>query len=166
MATYEFHKTVTAMRNSLRPYAIKLTQDSNNADDLLQDTILKALANEDKFKHNTNLRAWMLVIMRNIFINNYRKKSRQKTVLDNSETNYLLNNSQTVDNKAITNFVMEDIYNAIRAIPQKLQRPILMIAEGFKYQEIATVLDIPVGTAKSRVFMARKQLQKSLSIYR
>ena len=61
---------------------------------------------------------------------------------------------------------MEDIYNAIRAIPQKLQRPILMIAEGFKYQEIATVLDIPVGTAKSRVFMARKQLQKSLSIYR
>ena len=90
MATYEFHKTVTAMRSSLRPYAIKLTQDSNNADDLLQDTILKALANEDKFKHNTNLRAWMLVIMRNIFINNYRKKARQKTVLDNSDTNCLL----------------------------------------------------------------------------
>ena len=81
MATYEFHKTVTAMRNSLRPYAIKLTQDSNNADDLLQDTILKALANEDKFKHNTNLRAWMLVIMRNIFINNYKAFFKIKRII-------------------------------------------------------------------------------------
>ena len=90
MSAIEFNRSITGMYGSLKPYAVKLTRSLEDANDLLQETILKALTNRDKYRHNTNLKAWLYTIMRNIFINNYRKKVRQNTIFDNTDQSEIL----------------------------------------------------------------------------
>lgn len=162
----EFKDSIIRLSPSLKPYAISLTRDLGDAEDLLQETILKALNSWSKYRHNTNLRAWLCTIMRNLFINNYRKKVRQNTIIDSSENLYLLNNKQTEDNTAMSHLVQEDIYTEIDKLPEGHRVPFLMCYEGFKYQEIADELKIPLGTVKSRIFLARKQLVRKLRVYK
>ena len=95
MTTLEFSYSLNKLSSSLKPFAMKLTRDVDDANDLLQDTMVKAFTNKDKFTEGTNLKAWMFTIMRNIFINNYRRKAKQNTIFDNSPNEFLLNNRQT-----------------------------------------------------------------------
>ncbi|MGB1207378.1 MAG: RNA polymerase sigma factor [Chitinophagales bacterium] len=168
MKTYKenFNGSLIKMVNKLKPYAINLTKNIDEANDLLQETMYRALANKDKFKDGTNLKAWLFTIMRNIFINAYRRKSKYHTIIDTTDNLYYLNNTSTIiKNGAEGNFVLKDTQNAIEKLSDDYKVPFLMYFEGFKYQEIAKDLELPLGTVKSRIFFARKELKKRLNAY-
>lgn len=162
----EFNQAVLHNYDYLQPYAIRLTRDMQDAMDLMQETVLKAFSNREKYRHDSNMKAWLLTMMRNIFINGYRKKVRQNTVFDHSENGYLLANNATVKNQAQSNITQEDIQNAINQIPEEYQQPIRMRYAGYKYQEIAEEMNVPLGTIKSRIFLARQRLSELLHVYR
>ena len=148
----------------LKPFAINLTRDTEAANDLYQETLYKALANQEKYHAGTNIKAWLFTIMRNIFINNYRRKAKQKTIFDHSPNDYLLNGgSASVSNAAETNLRVKEINTAIRQLPEIFKTPFLLYFEGYKYHEIADVLQEPLGTIKSRIHFARKLLKEQIS---
>ncbi len=166
MASYNFNQNVLSMASNLRPYAINLTKDLDEAKDLLQETMYRAFTHKDKFKEGTNLKAWLFTIMRNIFINKYRKKSKRKTIVDTTENLYYINSAQaTIRNRAESNFVMKDVVRAIDRLNDDYKVPFVMHYKGFKYQEIADDLELPLGTVKSRIFFARKALKQELNVY-
>ena len=142
---------------------MRLTRDINDAEDLIQETIVRALTNEDKFQEGTNIKAWLFTIMKNIFINDYRKKSKRNTVIDTTDNLYYLNASTTISNAGERAFVMNDIRNALMKISNELRVPFLMHYKGYKYHEIAEQLNLPLGTVKSRIFFARKELKDMLT---
>lgn len=146
---------------SLRAFAMSLTGDRVDAEDLYQDTAYKVLANTDKFNAGTNFKAWAVTIMRNLFINNYRKKVRRNTILDQTPNDYYINSGgRTVENHGDTNIAYKDILKMVSSLPEDFKRPFWMAYKGFKYDEIAEELDAPLGTIKSRIFFARKKLMK------
>lgn len=166
MATLDFSNRVLEMQKSLKPFALKLTRDMEDAEDLLQETMFRAFSNEDKFENGTNLKAWLFTIMKNIFINNYRKKVKRNTLIDTTDNLYYLNAGSTeVANDGEQSFVMKDIQTAILNIPNEFRVPFMMHFRGYKYHEIAEKLNLPLGTVKSRIFFARKALKDKLHQY-
>ncbi|MFN0275767.1 MAG: RNA polymerase sigma factor [Chitinophagales bacterium] len=163
MSTLEFNQLVTNMNQPLKAFAYNLTRNREDALDLVQETYYKAIANRDKFNIGTNLKAWLLTIMKNIFINNYRRNSKRNTVLDNSENGFLLEvNSGSVYNEAERGFIMKDLNAAVYGLSEEYKKPFIMHTEGYKYEEIAEECSLPLGTVKSRIFFARKLMQNSL----
>jgi RNA polymerase sigma-70 factor (ECF subfamily) len=147
----------------LKPFAVTLTKDHEAAKDLLQETMYRALANQEKYSVGTNIKAWLYTIMRNIFINNYRRKSKQNTIFDNSSNDFLLNyNQQAVDNGAESNLRMKDVYQALHNLPDIFKQPFMLYFEGYKYHEIADALQEPLGTIKSRIHFARRLLKEEI----
>ena len=164
MSTQEFEQVLVENVNFLKPFAITLTRDSETAKDLTQETILRALANKEKYHVGTNLKAWMYTIMRNIFINDYRKKSRQNVVFDSSPNDFLLDQSKaTVTNTAATSLNLKEIEAAIQRLPEIFKNPFMLYFEGYKYNEISDFLNEPLGTVKSRIHFARKLLKAEVS---
>lgn len=162
-----FKDSVLSMQSNLFSFALKLTSNREEAQDLVQDTTLKALHNEEKFVENTNFKGWMLTIMRNIFINNYRKSARENTMVDNTEDLFHLNLSQdsgleTPDGA----YACNEISAIIASFEQDYREPFSMHIAGYKYEEIAERLQTPLGTVKSRIFFARKRLKEILTDYR
>ncbi|GAC1447954.1 MAG: RNA polymerase sigma factor [Chitinophagaceae bacterium] len=144
----------------LKPFAITLTRDSDAAQDLYQETLYRALANKDKYNVGTNIKAWLYTIMRNIFINNYRRKARQNTIFDSTPNDFLLNQAQvTTANAAESILKLKDIQQAIHHLPDIFRNPFLLYFDGYKYHEIAQMLGEPLGTIKSRIHFARKLLK-------
>jgi len=141
--------------------AYKYTKQSEVADDLVQETVYKALKNESSFKKGTNLRAWLSIILRNNFINEYRKKSRYSNT-DNIISYIGDNEKYKEKNGGDSLMQVEFINNAITDLPNNLKEPFLLYFEGFSYDEIANKFDIPLGTVKSRIHHARKKLKKTL----
>lgn len=162
MMSNVFNNKVSEARGVLKPFAIKLTRDITDAEDLVQETVYKAIVNYEKFQTGTNLKAWLYTIMKNIFINDYRKKVSRNVIIDNTPNAYLLNSSITISNNAERAFVMEDINLALQKISAELRVPFLMHYKGYKYKEIADKLNLPLGTVKSRIFFARKDLAQIL----
>ena len=163
MAPANFVNQLMEFKTSLRAFAHHLTKNSDDADDLLQETHYRALSNHDKFAEGTNIKAWLFTIMKNIFINNYRRKSRRKTVFDNTEDQFILNSAPAISgNGAESNLMMANIKSAIDGLDMQYRKPFLMHYEGFKYQEIADDMKLPLGTVKSRIFFARKLLKEEL----
>lgn len=162
MMSNVFNNKVSEARVVLKPFAIKLTRDITDAEDLVQETVYKAIVNYEKFQTGTNLKAWLYTIMKNIFINDYRKKVSRNVIVDNTPNAYLLNSSITISNNAERAFVMEDINLALQKISAELRVPFLMHYKGYKYKEIADKLNLPLGTVKSRIFFARKDLAQIL----
>ena len=162
MTVINFQSEVKTATVVLKPHAMRLTRDINDAEDLIQETIVRALTNEDKFQEGTNIKAWLFTIMKNIFINDYRKKSKRNTVIDTTDNLYYLNASTTISNAGERAFVMNDIRNALMKISNELRVPFLMHYKGYKYHEIAEQLNLPLGTVKSRIFFARKELKDLL----
>ncbi|MFN8265890.1 MAG: RNA polymerase sigma factor, partial [Chitinophagaceae bacterium] len=110
------------------------------------------------------IKAWLYTIMRNIFINNYRRRQKQNTIFDSTPNDFLLNYQQvTVANGAETNLKMKEIQTAIYNLPEIFKNPFLLYFEGFKYHEIAEILNEPLGTIKSRIHFARKLLKEQIS---
>lgn len=166
MSTLEFNEILLNNADFLKPFAINLTRDTEAANDLYQETLYKALANQEKYNVGTNIRAWLFTIMRNIFINNYRRKAKQKTILDSTPNDFLINLKQaTVSNSAETNLRVKEINQAIHQLPEIFKTPFLLYFDGYKYHEIADVLHEPLGTIKSRIHFARKLLKEQISRY-
>ena len=166
MTSLEFGYTVNKLSPSLKSVALRLTRDKEDAKDLIQETILKAFSNRDKFLDGTNLKAWMYTIMKNTFITNYQRMIRRNTFIDTSDNLHFLNSSDiTIENGAYNKFTRKDIERAIEKLDETFKTPFLMHFRGFKYYEIADRLNIPLGTVKNRIHIARKELKLLLKIY-
>lgn len=164
MATTEFNDMLLDNASFLRPFAVNLTKDTEAANDLYQETLYKALANHEKYNAGTNIKAWLFTIMRNIFINNYRRQAKQRTIFDNTPEDYLLNMRQaSVPNSAESILRIKEIKSAIDLLPEIFKMPFLLYLDGYKYQEISEYLHEPLGTIKSRIHFARKLLKEQIS---
>ena len=166
MKTAKFQSDLMGLQANLLNFAYMLTSNRDDAYDLLQDTTLKALDNEEKYTNNTNFKGWVFTIMRNIFINNYRRAGRAATVVDTTENLYHLNLSQ--DSGLETpegSYSVNEITNAINSFPDEYRIPFSMHVQGYKYNEIAEQMNLPLGTVKSRIFFARKKLQTRFADY-
>lgn len=162
-----FESKLLSLQSNLLNFAYLLTSNRDDAYDLLQDTTLKALDNEDKYVDNVNFKGWVFTIMRNIFINNYRKVVRSATVIDQTEDLYHLNLPQesgleTPEGSIAAN----EISTAINSFSEEYRIPFSTHVAGYKYNEIADKMGLPLGTVKSRIFFARKRLQEMLKDYR
>lgn len=166
MSSVEFNQVLIRNTDYLKPFAMSLTRDVESAKDLIQETLYKALANKEKYNAGTNIKAWMYTIMRNIFINNYRRAAKQKTVFDSTPNDFLLDYNQfTIANAAETNLNLKEIKEAIYHLPEIFKTPFELYFEGYKYHEIADILCEPLGTVKSRIHFARKLLKQQLTRY-
>jgi RNA polymerase sigma-70 factor (ECF subfamily) len=159
----EFNSKLGGLASVLHSFAYNLTKNSEDAKDLYQETAFRALSNRDKFQPDTNFKAWMFTIMKNIFINNYRKKIKANTVLDTTDNQFYLNSgSHAIPNSAESGMTLKEINNMVEVLDDSVRVPFLMHFEGFKYQEIADELELPLGTVKSRIFFARKELKERI----
>jgi RNA polymerase sigma-70 factor (ECF subfamily) len=166
MTALEFSYTLNKLSKSLKPFALKLTRDTDEANDLMQETVLKAFTNREKFTEGTNLKAWLYTIMKNTFITNYQRMVRRGTFVDTTENLHYLNSSDTqIENAAYTRFALKDINEAIEELDDVHKTPFMMHYRGFKYHEIADKLQIPIGTVKNRIHIARKILKDKLTVY-
>jgi RNA polymerase sigma-70 factor (ECF subfamily) len=164
MSSIEFSQVIINNSEYLKPFAVSLTRDNEAAKDLLQETMFRALANKEKYNAGTNIKAWLYTIMRNIFINDYRRKAKQNTILDNSINEFLLNSNQlSVTNTAESNLKMKEIMHAVYKLPDIFRHPFMLYFEGYKYNEISGILKEPLGTIKSRIHFARKLLKEQLT---
>ena len=164
MSSIEFSQIIINNSEYLKPFAVSLTRDNETAKDLLQETMFRALANKEKYNTGTNIKAWLYTIMRNIFINDYRRKAKQNTVLDNSINEFLLNSNQlSIANTAESNLKMKEIMQAVYKLPDIFRNPFMLYFDGYKYNEIAGILKEPLGTIKSRIHFARKLLKEQLT---
>ena len=158
---FAIYDQLEGISDSLRAFALKLTGNVADADDLYQDTALRIMSNADKYQEGTNFKAWAVTIMRNIFINNYRKKVRRGTILDQTPNNYYINSGDvSVNNDGETNAAYKELLKMVSSLPDEFKRPFWMAFKGYKYDEIAEKLDAPLGTIKSRIFFARRKLRK------
>jgi len=163
MSTVEFNQMLLNNAEFLKPFAITLTRDSEAAKDLFQETLYRAMANQEKYNVGTNIKAWLYTIMRNIFINNYRRKAKQNTIFDSTPNDFLINQTQLLtSNAAVSNINIKEIQAAIHQLPEIFKSPFLLYFDGFKYNEIAEMLDEPLGTIKSRIHFARKLLKNQI----
>ena len=161
-----FKQRLLGLQGNLYNFACQLTSDRDAAQDLVQDTTLKVLDNEAKYVDNVNFKGWIFTIMRNIFINNYRQTVRKATVIDQTEDLYHLNISQ--DSGLDTpegSFAVKEISAAVNAFSPEYREPFSMFLAGYKYNEIAEKMNLPLGTVKSRIFFARKKLREQLKDY-
>lgn len=166
MTALEFSFSIVNSLPALKPFAMRLTRDKEEAHDLLQETVLKAYSNREKFTEGTNLKAWLYTIMKNTFFTNYQRMVRRNTFIDNTENLHYINSSDNItENLAFTSFALKDINKAIEKLENTLKEPFLMHFRGFKYFEIAEKLNIPIGTVKNRIHLARKELKEMLYQY-
>lgn len=166
MSTVEFNQVLLSNADYLKPFAFTLTRDNESARDLLQETLYRALANKEKYSVGTNIKAWLYTIMRNIFINNYRKSARQAVILDGTSNDFLINSSQyTTTNLAEINLNLKSIMAAVHNLPEIFRNPFMLYFEGYRYNEIADMLKEPLGTIKSRIHFARKLLKEQINRY-
>lgn len=166
MSNKEFSNLLVSNAAFLKPFAVNLTKNNEAANDLYQETLYKALANHEKYSAGTNIKAWLFTIMRNIFINDYRRNSKRRTVFDNTPEDYLINLSRvSVSNSAESSMNQKEIEAAIYGLPDTFRIPFQLYFDGYKYHEIATYLDEPLGTIKSRIHFARKLLKEQIHRY-
>ena len=162
-----FQTNLMNLQSNMMNFALMLTSNRDDAMDLLQDTTLKALDNQDKYADNTNFKGWVFTIMRNIFINNYRRASRAATVVDTTENLYYLNMSQESGLETPEGaYGAGEIAAAIEEFSDDFRIPFTMHVQGYKYNEIAEKMNLPLGTIKSRIFLARKRLQQRFADYK
>jgi RNA polymerase sigma-70 factor (ECF subfamily) len=163
MTATDFNMLVAGHSEFLRPFAISLTHNPEDASDLFQETMLRALINREKYQFGTNLKAWLYTIMRNIFINNYRRNKKFSKVVSDTPTDvYLYSMNKTAVNDGISYLHLQEIKSAIDRLPQIFRLSFELHYTGYKYQEIADLLQEPLGTVKSRIHFARKMLVAQL----
>lgn len=157
MGTHEFNSMVLSNADGLKPFAITLTRDYESAKDLCQETLCKAFTYREKYEPGTNIKAWLFTIMRNIFINDYRRSARKKAVMETVKSTaspYALPSESLVR--------LREINTAVHDLPAIFKKACMLYLHGYKYHEIANVLNEPLGTIKSRIHFAKKLLQKQI----
>ena len=166
MTAIEFNNSLINLEDSLERFALSLTSNRDEAKDLLQETYVKALTYRDKFTEFTNLKAWTYTIMKNTFINNYRKAKRENTTLDNTKDLFYLNiTKESPLMNPDSEYSLKELTKAVNSLDDEFRVPFVMHTEGFKYKEIAEKLNLKIGTVKSRIFFTRKKLIQSLPEY-
>jgi RNA polymerase sigma factor (sigma-70 family) len=165
MTTAEFTRALTGLESNLQRFAMSLTSDRERANDLLQETYLKALMYKDKFEAFTNLKAWTFTIMKNTFINNYRRAKRESVTVDVTRDLYHLNNVREGMADPDVHYSTNEINKAIARLEDEFRIPFEMHNAGYKYKEIADHLGLKIGTVKSRIFFTRKKLMDALKDY-
>lgn len=167
MSDSTFKQRLLGLQGNLLNFAFQLTTNREAAEDLVQDTTLKVLDNEEKYVENVNFKGWVFTIMRNIFINNYRRQVRSATVVDTTQDLYHLNVSQESGLQTPEgSYAAKEITAALNGFSDEYRIPFSMFVAGYKYSEIAEQMSLPLGTVKSRIFFARKRLQTMLKDYR
>lgn len=163
-ATVEFSKNLVLMQSELKSIAFRFTRNKEDAEDLVQETMLRAITYRNQFVQHTNLKAWVYTLMRSIFINQYRRKKKSASIFDfNKDFQQLYQYGQSENQ--LSEIAQLEIDSKMKHLDQEYMLPFKMYFDGFLYKEIANSMNIPIGTVKSRIFMARKKLMDSLTEY-
>ncbi len=163
MSTLDFYSKFDELTHVLHNFAFNLTKNGEDAKDLFQETAFRAMHNKEKFRPGTNFKAWVFTIMKNIFINNYRKKVKANTIKDSTNNLYFINSGdKVITNEGDRNIMIDELTGMIDRLDETLKIPFVKHFQGFKYQEIADELELPLGTVKSRIFFARKELKSMI----
>lgn len=165
MSTLEFNDALIRLESYLKSFAMTFTRNREDANDLTQETMLKAMSYREHYTPQTNFKAWVFTIMRNIFINQYRRKVKSGTIFDHSADLFLLSNAAESGNPVNNHMLGKELEKQLGQLTDEYKRPFEMHHHGFKYKEIADELNIPIGTVKSRIFIARKKLMELLPDY-
>ncbi|MFV0521125.1 MAG: RNA polymerase sigma factor [Mangrovibacterium sp.] len=166
MNTTNFNNALLELQENLFHYALSLTTSEETAQDLLQETFLKALTYREQFRANTNFKAWTYTIMRNSFINNYRRNVKVRSTFDKNNNDYHISMSkEDVFTSPESTYNEKEITKNINELADEYRVPFTMFLDGYKYKEISDELHLPLGTVKSRIFFTRKKLEKSLADY-
>lgn len=163
MSTLEFNQQLIGLRQQLYYFALSLTKDRDNALDLLQESMMRAITYRDKFRDNTNFKAWVYTIMKNTFINDHRRAKRTKALMDTVDRERDQVRRVQTPASAEASVKMSEIERSLERLDLTFREPFLMHHQGFKYHEIAEHLGIPIGTVKSRIFQARQRLMGMLT---
>ncbi len=164
MPARDFENKFYKMTSVLKAFAYNLTKNSEDAKDLYQETAFRAMTNRDKFKLGTNFKAWTFTIMKNIFINNYRKKMKANTITDSTDNLYYINSGkESINNGGEGNMMMKELTTMLEKLDDSIKLPFMMHYRGYKYQEIADHFQLPLGTIKSRIFFARKEMKEKIN---
>lgn len=164
---HKFEDKLISLQNNMMNFALTLTSNREEAKDLLQETTLRALDNKEKYYENVNFKGWVFTIMHNIFVNNYRRVVRSQTIIDQTENLYHLNMPQNSGFDTPEGaYTTSEILKVINSFSDEYKVPFSMHVSGYKYEEIAQQLKLPIGTVKSRIFFARKRLQELLADYK
>jgi RNA polymerase sigma-70 factor (ECF subfamily) len=168
----EFEALVTPWLDGLYAAALRLTRHEGNAEDLVQDTVMRAWRFFDRFERGTNFRAWLFKILTNTFINGYRRSTRERSLQDESERQSVeaqlfspdaTDEAANPEDSMLARVMRDDVLKAIDGLPIDFRMVVILAdLQEFSYKEIAEVLDIPVGTVMSRLFRGRKALQRAL----
>lgn len=169
----EFNTEMIPHMDSLYNFAIRLANDPSDAEDLVQDTIVKAYRFFSSYERGTNAKAWLFRILKNSYINNYRKQSKQPYKVDYDEISTYYESvrserSDTTDMEQIMyrELLDDEVTRALNKLPEDFRTVVLLCdIEGFTYEEIANMLDVPIGTIRSRLHRGRNLLRTSLSQY-
>lgn len=163
MSTTEFSRQISMFEEMLRAFAYSLTRNEEASKDLYQETTYRAVKNKEKFEEGSNLKAWLFTIMKNIFINDYRRKRKANTIFDSTDNQYFINsNVKRGGNEGESSILIQELFELINQLEDQLRVPFLMHYKGYKYQEIADQFDLPLGTVKSRIFFARRLLKEQI----
>lgn len=166
VARDQFDEQIVKELQPLRNYALSLTHNGEDSNDLVQETMLKAYRYREKFEEGTNLRGWLYTILKNSFINKYRRDVKRNTFLDSTDNTFFIDQpSHRTENLAELKFIRRDLEDAIDTLPLELKITFTLNVEGYKYHEIAEELNIPIGTVKTRIFVARRLLRERLKAY-
>lgn len=165
MSTIEFNESLVHLESHLTSFAMGFTRNQEDAKDLTQETMLKAIIYREYYAQQTNFKAWVFTIMRNIFINQYRRKKKSGTIFDNRKDFDLLANISAEQEDPYRQLINKEINKQIRTLGEEYQVPFTMHLDGYKYKEIADQLAIPIGTVKSRIYISRQKLMDSLPDY-
>jgi len=161
MSTDFIKNQVMVHSSALLRYANKFTKNEDDAEDLVQNTLLKVYKYRSKFVKETNVLGWMYTIMKNTFLNDCRRNSLVLKYMDHAKATQNINNA-SVSNNGEGMFIQKEIQNALESLPEIYYKPFIMHFEGYKYHEIAKYFNIPEGTIKTRIHAARKALQNKL----
>jgi len=162
MNTLQFNQNVARIEDLLFGFAMKLTKNRENAKDLMQETLTKAFDKRERFKINSNFKAWATTIMYNSFINGYRKRKTMNQVNASVEdVPFIINKSSSMGNPTSV-ILHKELINLVNSLEDDFKVPFLMSYRGFQYDEIAAKMDMPIGTIKSRIFYARKKLRAKI----
>ncbi|MDR1645103.1 MAG: RNA polymerase sigma factor [Tannerellaceae bacterium] len=165
MNALQFQKKLLSIQENMRNFALLLTSNTDDAEDLMQDTTLKVLDNKDKFVENVNFKGWVLTVMRNIFLNNYsnyRVRHRRVSIDNRPDLEFLYLVDETACQMTDYSLQLQELSHAINHLNEDLRRPLSLFLSGYKYTEIAQMMGLPLGTVKSRIFFARRVLQREL----
>jgi RNA polymerase sigma factor (sigma-70 family) len=166
MTAIEFNHQLVNLEKNLERFAYSLTANQEDARDLVQETFLKALTYREQFTDQSNLKAWTFTILKNTFINNYRKAVKQNTTFDNTKDLYFLSKAEeSSSSKPDARISIEEINKKVDELEDEFRIPFKMHTSGYKYKEIAEEMNLNIGTVKSRIFFSRKKLMKALEEY-